>query len=83
MTTEEYHEKISQYKGMMKHNGWIISYECHCGGVHRIEFVKGDIPGAIIKVKPRVDKWRASRKSKRIGEGVFNDLEKFIHGLVA
>lgn len=83
MTDQEYQEKVAQYKGLMKDNGWIISYECHCGGVHRVEFVKGEIPGAIVKAKPRADKWRASRRGKLIGNGSFNDLETFINGLVA
>lgn len=83
MTDQEYQEKVSQYKGLMKGRGWIISYECHCSGVHRIEFVKGEIPGVIVKVKPRRDNWRATRGGKKVGEGAFNELETFLNGLVA
>lgn len=70
-------------KELLQNNGWITSYECHCGGVHRIEFVKGEIPGAIIKVYPKRNKWRASRNSKRIGEGTSENIETFLNGLVA
>lgn len=70
-------------KELLQNSGWIISYECHCSGVHRIEFVKGEIPGAIVKVYPKRDKWRASRNGRKIADGTFNDLETFINGLVA
>lgn len=83
MTDQEYQEKVAQYKGIMKGRGWIISYECNCSGVHRIEFVKGELPGAIMKLYPKRDKWRASRKGKRIGEGTSENFETFLNGLVA
>jgi hypothetical protein len=70
-------------KEFMTNNGWIISYECHCGGVHRIEFVKGEIPGAIVKVYPKKGTWRASRKGALLKKGVTDNLETFINGLVA
>lgn len=70
-------------KEILINNGWIISYECHCGGVHRIEFVKGELPGAVIKIYPKRNKWKASKGGKRIGEGANSEFEKFLNGLVA
>lgn len=83
MTDEQYKEKVVQYKGIMKDREWIISYECRCSGVHRIEFVKGELAGTMVKVYPRRDKWRASAMGKKIGEGTFSNFETFINGLVA
>lgn len=69
-------------KGILLNKGWTINYECHCSGVHRIEFVNALIPGAIVKIYPKKERWRASRKGRRIGEGTTDNFEIFINGLV-
>lgn len=70
-------------KELLLNNEWMISHECWCGGKHRIEFVKTEIPGAIVKIWPERDKWRASKRGRKIGDGTTDNLETFINGLAA
>lgn len=68
-------------KELLTGKGWIISHECHCGGVHRIEYVVISLPGLLIKTYPKRGTWRAIRKSRKIGTGTASELEKFVNEL--
>lgn len=68
-------------KELLLSKGWIINHECHCGGVHRIEFAGISFPGLTIRVYPKKGTWRASRKGRKIGTGNSSDIETFVNAL--
>jgi hypothetical protein len=70
-------------KELLLNKGWMISDECHCGGKHRIEYSKMELPGVTFRTYPNSGKWRCSKKGRKIGEGLSASLETFINGLVA
>lgn len=61
----------------------MISHECHCAGVHRIEYLRIDRPGITLKTYPVKNKWRCVKGGRKIGEGLSDNLETFINGMVA
>lgn len=69
-------------KELLLSKGWIINHECHCSGVHRIEFAGISYPGLIVKIYPKKGTWKASQRGKRLGAGTSIDIETFLNGLV-
>lgn len=70
-------------KEVLLGRGWMISHECHCGGVHRIEYCMMERPGITMKTYPKKGKWRCSKAGRKIGEGLSDNLETFLDGMVA
>jgi len=81
--TEEYQERVSHIKSFMDGDGWFISHECQCGGIHRIEFVKGEMAGVVVKVYPGKKRFKSTRRGRKIWEDNIDNLETFVNGLVA
>lgn len=69
-------------KEFMLARGWVISKECHCGGIHKIEYVHIDQQGLTIKTLPGKKTWRAIKKGRNIGSGIESNIETYINGLV-
>lgn len=69
-------------KEMLINKGWRAFHECHCGGVHRVELDHPDLPGIMIKIYPKRQKFKVSRAGKRAGEGTDLTLETFLNELV-
>lgn len=68
-------------KELLLSKGWIINHECHCSGIHRIEFAGISFPGLIVKIYPGRGTWKATRKGRKIGNGTSDNIEIFINGL--
>lgn len=71
------------WKQVMSGFGWSISSECHCGGVHRIEFVNGNIPGAYIKIYPKRQTFRANKSGRKVASGSVDQLQNVLNELAA